>query len=110
MPLLSPSIVLMVIGSTAAQVAGVSIMPYTKGLTAPLPTIAMFLCMMTGVGLLARLAHSGVNLSTIVPLVSAAVPLAAILIGVVVLGDSASIAKVTLLVGACGLVLISSYI
>lgn len=47
---------------------------------------------------------SGANLTLIVPLLSAAVPIAGIAVAVLVYGESASLSKVAMLVAACGLV------
>jgi small multidrug resistance pump len=109
MSMFSPSVIIMLLVSIATQVTGAILIPYTKGLTAPLPTIGMFLGFGVGIGLLARLVGIGVNLSIALPLVASAMPLSAILFGVAVLGESASFLKILFLVGACGLVLAASY-
>lgn len=108
--MLTPSVIIMLLLSTITQAAGALLMPATKGLTAPLPTIGMFLGFGVGIGLLARLINSGVNLSVGLPLVAAALQLSTIFFGVAVLGESATPLKMLLLVSACGLVLVASYI
>lgn len=107
--MLSPSIIVLLVVSTLTQVAGALLIPATKGLTAPWPTIGMFLGYAIGLSLLARVVAAGVNLSVAVPLVATAFPLCSILFGVAFLGESASPLKILLLLSACGLVLIASY-
>lgn len=109
MSIFTPTVIVTLLISTATQVAGALLIPYTKGLTAPLPTVGMFLGFGIGIGLLARLVNTGVNLSIALPLVASALPLSSILFGVAFLGESASALKILLLVSACGLVLGASY-
>jgi small multidrug resistance pump len=106
----SPSVIILLLVSTATQVAGALLIPATKGLTALWPTIGMFLGFGVGIGLLARLVATGVNLSVALPLVASALPLSSILFGVAFLGESASPLKIALLVSACGLVLVAGYV
>lgn len=101
---ISPMIIAMVVVSVIAQVAAMSLLPMTKGLTQPLPTLAAAVCLLFGVGMIARIAYSGVNLSTIVPIMSAIVPVCAIGVGIVFYGEVASMAKVATLVTACALI------
>jgi multidrug transporter EmrE-like cation transporter len=90
--------------SVAAQLLGTAMLPLTQGLTRPVPTLAGALGFLIGTGLMARLVNSGVNLSVLVPLVSAAVPLASIAMGVLLFGDTPSVPKLALLLAACGLI------
>ncbi len=106
----SVPIILMVAGSIATQVVGVMVIPHTKGLTAPSTTIGMFLYFMVGVGLTARLVHTGINVSTVLPLVASVVPLASIVIGATLFEESASSLKIALVVGGCVIVLAASYL
>ncbi|WP_168735340.1 DMT family transporter [Pseudothauera rhizosphaerae] len=103
-------IIAMLMGSVAVQVAGVFLMPLNKGFTAPLPTIGTILCFGTGVFLLSRSLHSGANLSIALPLVSAAIPLCAIFVGIFAFGDPASFARVAVLVAACVAIAVASYL
>jgi small multidrug resistance pump len=64
--------------SLAAQLLGTAMLPLTQGLTRPVPTLIGALGFLIGIGLMARLVNSGVNLSVLIPLISAAVPLASI--------------------------------
>ena len=90
--------------SVAAQLLGTAMLPLTQGLTRPVPTLVGALGFLVGTGLMARLVNSGVNLSVLVPLVSAAVPLASIAMGVLLFGDTPSVPKLALLLAACGLI------
>lgn len=101
---ISPAIAMLVALSAAAQVLGIYLLPMTKGLTAPLPTIGAALAFMFGIGLMARIAHAGVNLSLLVPVLSATVPLGAIAVSILAYGEAASLAKIGMLVVACILI------
>jgi multidrug transporter EmrE-like cation transporter len=90
--------------SVAAQLLGTAMLPLTQGLTRPVPTLIGALGFLIGTGLMARLVNSGVNLGVLVPLVSAAVPLASIAMGVLLFGDTPSVPKLALLLAACGLI------
>jgi multidrug transporter EmrE-like cation transporter len=90
--------------SAVLQLIGLIMLPLTKGFTEPMPTLGAALSFLVGIGLLARLIHSGVNLSALIPLLAATVPLATIAFGVLVYGESASLLKITMLVSACGLI------
>lgn len=97
----SPAVLFMVLGSIVTQVLGVSLLPRTQGLTHPLFTLACGLSFAVGLGLMARIAHGGISLGILVPLMSATIPLAAIAVGMVLYGEGASPLKLGLLVGAC---------
>ena len=90
--------------SIAAQVLGVAMLPLTQGLTRPVPTLIGALGFLIGTGLMARLVNSGVNLSVLVPLVSATSPVASIAMGVLLFGESPSVPRLVLLLAACGLI------
>jgi multidrug transporter EmrE-like cation transporter len=98
---LSLATVVMFSASVILQVIGISIMPMTKGLTEPLYTTAFAACYIVAIGLLARITHAGVNISLLIPLVTAVIPLCSVAVGILVYGDSASPMRVALLVGAC---------
>lgn len=100
--------VLLFAGSVIFQLIALYLMPMTKGLTSPGYTALWAVTFLIGVGLLARLVHSGVNLSTALPLMAAIVPLCTIAIGVLAYGEAASLLKIGLLVGACALIGIAS--
>jgi len=98
---LSLSTIAMFSASVILQVIGISIMPMTKGLTELGYTIAFAACYVVAIGLLARITHAGVNISLLIPLVTAVIPLCAVAVGIFVYGDPASPVRVALLVGAC---------
>jgi multidrug transporter EmrE-like cation transporter len=100
----SPSLLLLITGSMISQLIGIFLMPLTKGLTEPLPTLGAAIAFLVGLGLMARMSGLGMNLSVLIPLNAALVPLGAVAIGVMVYGDSASMSKIAMLVAACGLV------
>lgn len=101
MAAISPGIVAMVAASIAAQVFGLFLLPLTRGLTEPLPTLAMAAAFLIGIGLMARMAHAGIDLSLLVPVMCATIPLGGIAVGILVYGEVASVAKIATLVLAC---------
>ncbi|WP_340317999.1 hypothetical protein [Rhizorhabdus argentea] len=105
---ISPGMALMFLVSIGAQVAGVFLLPLTRGLTQPLPTLAAAAAFLLGLGLLARISHAGINLSSLMPIIAATVPLAAVAIGIFAYGETASLAKVATLVASCALVGVAS--
>jgi hypothetical protein len=54
-----------------------------------------------GIGALARLTHHGVELSILIPIIAAAIPLTTVVVGIIVYGESASPLKIGLLLVAC---------
>ena len=98
---LTPTIIMMLAASVVFQVIGLSLMPLTKGVTQLAPSIACALAFMAGLGLMARLLNSGVNLGILLPFMAAVVPLCAIAVGILFYGESASMVKLSLLVSAC---------
>lgn len=86
----------------------VSLLPITRGFTAFFPTAGCLLCIGTALFCLSRLIQVGIGMSFLSPLSSAMVPLAAIIISALVYGERASIPKLTLLFGACGLIGVAS--
>ena len=98
---LTPSIIALVATSVICQVIGASLMPMTKGLTEIIPTIGFGIAFAAGLGIMARLIHSGINLSALLPFMAAVVPLCAIAVGILLYGESASALKISLLVFSC---------
>ena len=86
------------------QVAALSLMPMTRGFTALLPTIGCVALFGVGLGLLARLLQSGVDLGILIPLSSASVPIATMIVSILVFSEPASAPKIGLLVLACALI------
>jgi quaternary ammonium compound-resistance protein SugE len=83
------------------QVAGVVILPRTEGFTKPGATVLVLAIFGLSYWLMARLIHSGANLGILIPFMGAAIPLATVVFGIVVYGEGASIARVSLLLFAC---------
>lgn len=104
MPSLNPAIVGAFVASALLQVFAFSILPLTQGFTRIVPTALVLVAIATAIGLLAWLMRVGANLSLLMPLLSATVPLALIAVGVLVYGESASFQKIAVLVTAAGLV------
>ena len=102
------SVVLMFAVSIVFQVFGIAMLPLSKGLTQPMPTLGLAVGFLVGIGLMARLIYSGVSLSMLIPIMAATVPLASIVLGVVVYGEVASLPKIAMLVTACGLIGVAS--
>ena len=105
---LSISTVLIFAASVVFQLFGLVMLPLTKGFTEPVPTIGAAVGFLLGIGLLARLINSGANLSMLIPLLAAIVPLVTIAFGFLVYGELASTLKVVLLVSACILIGVAS--
>ena len=61
----------------------------------------LFVC---GIWMVARMYHGGAKLGIMMPLLAAVIPLGIIVIGIYMYGESASMLKIALLVGACGLI------
>ncbi len=98
---LTPTIIMMLAASVVFQVIGLSLMPLTKGVTQLVPSVACGLAFLVGLGLMARLLNSGINLGILLPFMAAVVPLCAIAVGILFYGESASVIKLSLLVSAC---------
>ena len=98
---LTPTIIMMLAASVVFQVIGLSLMPMTKGVTQLVQSIACGLAFLAGLGLMARLLNSGINLGILLPFMAAVVPLCAIAVGILFYGESASFIKLSLLVSAC---------
>ena len=101
MSTLTPTIIVLVATSVICQVIGASLMPLTKGLTEVTPTIGFGIAFATGLGIMARLINSGINLSALLPFMAAVVPLCAIAVGITFYGESASVLKISLLIISC---------
>lgn len=95
---------LLFLASVLLQVGGMALWPLTRGFTEPLPALACVVAQLVAVWLLCRLLYEGVSLSSLIPLASAVVPMAASAVGVLLYAEPISLAKVVLLVGACALI------
>jgi len=90
--------------SALAQIAGASILPMTRGLNQVTVTVICALCFLTGLGIMSRLIYSGVNLTFVVPLMSALVPMGCVLVATLLYTEPVSIAKISILILACVLI------
>ncbi len=99
-----PTFSLPVIGAFAATIFGqfvaLSLIPATRGFTAILPTIFCILSFVISIGISARLVHSGIELSVLTPIITVSLQIAILVVGIAFYGESASLAKVMLLVCA----------
>lgn len=95
---------LMFLAAVGLNIIGVSIWPTTQGFTEFWPSVACSVTQILANVMLGRLLFRGVHLSILLPLASAVIPLAAVVVGVVLYGEPISIVKVALLAGACGMV------
>ena len=107
---MTSNVIGMLIVSIIAQVIGASLLPLTRGLTQPLPTLGLAVAFALGVGLLARITHAGVNLGLLIPITSAVVPLCAIGAGIFFYGEPVSFGRIATLGIACTLIGISNVI
>ena len=105
---LNLNLILLVAGAAIFQLAGVSFLPASRGMTAPLPTLGVIVCYAIGITCMGRLFVSGMGLGLVVPLVTLIIIIGAIAVGMVLYGDNPSPAKLALVVGAVGLMVLSS--
>ena len=92
---------MMVAASVVFQVIGASLLPMTKGVTEIIPSLGCGIAFAAGLGMMARLINSGINLSVLLPFMAAVVPLCAIGVGIIFYGESASTIKIALLAFSC---------
>ena len=88
----------------AANTFAIAMLPRTDGFTKLAPTLLSIGGFVVTAWALSRLIYSGVQLSILMPVAAAVIPLAAIAVGVVIYGESASILKMVLLASACGII------
>ena len=88
----------------ALQLAAIALLPRTKGFTAPLQTVTCLAVFALSLWTIARIAQRGVSLGILIPLLNAAVPMGAVLIGGVLYGESVPLLKIAMLVVACTLI------
>jgi small multidrug resistance pump len=101
---LSPSAIGLFFLAIIAQTIGISFIPRSQGFTNIGGTLALVAMYVITLAAVAQLIHRGVNLSVLIPLVSAFGPLTAIAIGVLLYGEDAQPQKIIMLVSACGLI------
>jgi small multidrug resistance pump len=105
-----PTFSLPVIGGFAAtliaQFVGLAVIPATRGFTAILPTIICIVSFVIGLGIMARLVHSGIDLSILTPIVTVSLQIFILVVGITIYGESASLGKIILLL--CAAVMIGA--
>jgi multidrug transporter EmrE-like cation transporter len=87
--------------SMAFQVAGILLLPASKGFTNPLPAAGVVASFGVALWMLARITASGVNLGLLIPISAACVPLFTMAAGVLFFGEPGNPLRVALLAGAC---------
>lgn len=92
----------------ASNLLALGLLPKTEGFTQVNITIACVSFVIINFWALSRVIYNGMDLSLLVPIMSAVLPLGTIIIGVVLYGESASIMKIITLIIACGLIGVAS--
>lgn len=87
-----------------SQLIGVGLLPKTNGYTHPGYSIAQLTLFAISFAAMARLLKSGAQLGILIPLLSTAMPLASVMIGIAFYHESASWPRVAMLVAAVVLV------
>ncbi|ATE64652.1 hypothetical protein [Rhizorhabdus dicambivorans] len=100
MPALSFPIIAGFIATVIGQFIALSLIPATRGFTAIWPTIICIVAFVVSIGISARLVHGGVDLSVLTPIITVSLQIGILIVAVTVYGESASMAKIGLLVGA----------
>lgn len=101
MKAIEPVVLVIFAVSVILQVIGLSLLPMTQGFTIIAPSVGVVVAFGIAMGLLARVSHSGVDLSVLIPWLAAVTPIVMIAVGIIVYRESASPLKISLLVGAC---------
>jgi len=104
----SGTTLLLFASATLFQLAGATLLPLTKGMTSPGPTMAVAICYAIGVTCMARLIISGVNLSLLIPIITVTIIVCSVGIGMAFYGDSASPAKLAMLLASAALIGLAS--
>ena len=99
----------LVLATAVGQWIAVALLPHTEGFTRPIPTIGCSACFVFSAWAIARLTKSGADVSIVIPLIAAIIPLGAIPIGVLLYGEPASLLRIALLISACALVGVASF-
>ncbi|MDR7103649.1 hypothetical protein [Croceicoccus sp. BE223] len=86
------------------QVLAVAFLPRTEAFTHPTWSVIFVITMGLSQYSFAWLLHKGAPISTLIPIMAALIPLALIFVGVFVYKEAASLLRVVVLVGACGLI------
>ena len=90
------------------QLVGVALLPKTEGYTNIGYSVAQLACFGVSFALMARLLRSGAQLGILIPILSTAMPLASVLIGIAFYRESPSPLRVSMLLSACALIGLAS--
>lgn len=110
MPTLSLPIIAAFAFTIVGQALGLSLIPATRGFTAIGPTIACILSFVLSFGVFARLVNNGVELSMLTPIITITLQLVVLVIGITVYHESASLAKIGLLLGATAMIAVATQV
>lgn len=94
--------------SMVLQLLMIAMLPLSRGYTKPIATLLTIASMNLAIYLFALLIQRGVQLSVLLPISSALIPIGAIALGVFVFGEPAPWLKIILLVSASILVGVAS--
>jgi multidrug transporter EmrE-like cation transporter len=107
---LSGNVIVITTLSVIAQVAGIALLPLTRGYTNLLYTTLAIFSFVVGTFFMARLVNSGVNLSFIMPVIAASIPILAIAVGIFFYGEVLPPARLGMLLFACVLIGVANLI
>lgn len=105
---LSTASVALFLVTISSQMAAISLLPRTAGFTEPYWTIACLGLYAISMWCLAYMIHAGMPISVMIPILAAVVPLATIAIGILFYKEAASVLKILILCGACGMIGLAS--
>ena len=83
------------------QILGASLLPRTAGFTDLYWTAACLATYLVSLWSFAYILHSGMPLSTLIPILAATVPLATIFVGIIFYKETASVTKIVILCSTC---------
>ncbi|MGV3770946.1 MAG: SMR family transporter [Sphingobium phenoxybenzoativorans] len=92
--------VLLFLGATVLQMIGTTLLPASRGLTVPVPSVIMFLCFGIGFAILARLIASGMSLSMLIPLNTLVLTIGSVAVSILLYKENVPPTKLALLAGS----------
>ncbi len=101
MGFVSPTTAFQFLAVFAANIGALSLLPATQAFSRPFPTFACLGLFGIHLWFLARLVAQGNDLSLLIPLLSALIPLTMIGVGIAAYGEDATPIRIGLLVLAC---------
>ena len=107
---LSIGTVLLFSAAVGLQIVFIRMLPLSGGYTNVIPTVIALVAINSAMWILARLIAVGAQVSILIPASATLTPLAAVAVGVMLDGESASPYKIAALVGGCLLVGVASKI